>query len=387
MSNELVVSEKNSNTNSNVSIKPANKLVVTDSQIFKIVNTGPWQGLEEIKFEKLKTPLHKWMGKKIPATLWKQILSFFQWSYNETKSETVVNLFYHDVKGWVALVLPQEAYSGMTIKTLPNHPKVAETYTRLGEGWGVLTDEGHVTGVMMGTVHHHCGAAAFQSGTDRADEITSEGLHITIGNLDAPKYSIHGRTSYNGLITEANYTEWFQLPNAVVDLVPEEFHQEALKSLLTKKPKDIVFPDWWKENLIKVERVQNTIGYAGMYGSNGSYQGGYGQSGGHYYNNHSIDDLRGAGGSSVSDHKRNKKKHKNHSHHWWFENQLNEYCRSRNTTYKEILAELASIPDNLMPILGFMQKTHKGPFELSKDIHEIQDSYDDSTENGLIVTS
>jgi hypothetical protein len=47
---------------------------------------------------------------------------------------------------------------------------------------------------MFGTVHHHCSSSAFQSGTDHSDELSREGLHFTIGNLDKPfDLDIHAR--------------------------------------------------------------------------------------------------------------------------------------------------------------------------------------------------
>ncbi len=45
-----------------------------------------------------------------------------------------------------------------------------------------LTAEGYV---LYGTIHSHCDFSAFHSGIDDSDELNFDGLHITIGNVDA----------------------------------------------------------------------------------------------------------------------------------------------------------------------------------------------------------
>ena len=46
---------------------------------------------------------------------------------------------------------------------------------------------------MIGSIHSHQGASAFQSGTDSNDEITFPGLHITIGKIMQAIPDIHVR--------------------------------------------------------------------------------------------------------------------------------------------------------------------------------------------------
>ena len=183
-----------------------------------------------------------------------------------TNSEALVNLFYHDgAKEWEALVLPQEGYTGMTVKSLPDHPGRSEaiaTLPRLPGG----TWEPH------GTVHHHCRASAFQSGTDSADEAHKEGLHITIGNLGDKQYSIHARTSFRGVMSEASLIEWFDfdatgLPASVWNTVlahrlttPTGISFATPTDGSTSCWSDIdLFPAWWRNNVIKVERPVSAV--------------------------------------------------------------------------------------------------------------------------------
>ncbi|MCR6656606.1 MAG: hypothetical protein NVV63_12530 [Opitutus sp.] len=129
-----------------------------------------------------KVPLALWSGAPIPVSLWREVLAFFKWSYDTTKSETQVRLFYHFHRGeWRAHAFPQEKNSGMTTKELPDHPNMAADMK-------AILDDGFT---VWGTVHHHCAAQAFQSGTDLSDEQGQAGIHITVGNMDKPEHSIH----------------------------------------------------------------------------------------------------------------------------------------------------------------------------------------------------
>jgi hypothetical protein len=330
-------------------------LIVNKNKLYKRNEVGPLGGLVEVAFRTEDKVTHEWKGKKIPMGLWRQILSFFEWSYETTRSETMVHLFYHEDKGWVALVLPQAGHTGMTVELLPNHEKVAETYARLGEGWGVVTSGGYVTGILMGTVHHHCSASAFQSGTDKNDEITTEGLHITIGHVGSQKYSIDGRVSFNKTFTEANFADWFQLSPTIADLLPLEMHSAALAGTLTKKPAQITFPEWWKENVIKVERPA-TIGFHGQhkqYGENGYYGGDTR----HQYNN---------GGGKKGSNKGNA-----YGASFWFETKMDEFCKANNTTYKEVLEKVNNIPKDYAKVIAFMIKNHRDVDEMNKDVNDI----------------
>src|SRR5688500_3979304 len=46
-----------------------------------------------------KLPTVKWTGGKIPIPLWREILAFFKFSYDTTKSEVQVRLFHNFTTG------------------------------------------------------------------------------------------------------------------------------------------------------------------------------------------------------------------------------------------------------------------------------------------------
>lgn len=126
-----------------------------------------------------------WHGAKIKPWLWKGIKSFMLWSYQQFKSEAQLRLYYNDrLNRWRAMVLPQYIGTGMFSAEIPNHENMLDLhqFVREADGW-----------YEYGTVHHHCTAGAFQSGTDHRDEQSRPGLHITLGNITSNVLDIHAR--------------------------------------------------------------------------------------------------------------------------------------------------------------------------------------------------
>lgn len=216
------------------------------------------------------TPPARYKGPKIPLTLWREILTFFQWSYNTTKSEVQVRLFRHRKTGeWKAWALPQEKGSGMTTKEI-EHPNREADMKQFAEYDNV------------GTVHHHCAMGAFQSGTDKSDEANQPGFHITVGHMDKQVYDLHtriivtvpGELDKEGKVVraaqtfqfESVLTDWFELPEPIRKVIPEQFQGSVLDSFL-KGAADVTkekFPDRWKENLIERPPIAPA---AGAYGN------------------------------------------------------------------------------------------------------------------------
>lgn len=113
---------------------------------------------------------------KITLCQWRSVVSFFSKVNQKEKSEAQVRLFYSDERqNWRIWAFPQKSNTGMTTSELPEDP---EWNTQ----WNSATENGVY--YQWGTIHSHCNAGAFASGTDKNDEANSPGLHITIGHLD-----------------------------------------------------------------------------------------------------------------------------------------------------------------------------------------------------------
>jgi len=203
------------------------------------------------------TPAMRWSGSKIPQAVWREIVGFFQWSQEDTKSETQVRLLLNaDTGEFKAWAFPQKYGTGMTAKELSDHADYERQLNEqmAGGNW-----------IKFGTVHHHCSVGAFQSGTDSSDE-TEMGIHITLGNIGSPRHSIHGRVSLTipGTLapdgtaaTKAShayypavFADWFDCPDMPIVLT-ENLREEIVKHILCTPVEKPEFPPAWAENLIK----------------------------------------------------------------------------------------------------------------------------------------
>lgn len=216
------------------------QLIRDKDKLYQKVEAGPWQGLAPIKAT--EGPIqHRWTGPKRTIEQHRQVLAFFEWSHQTHKSEALV---YWLVNGerWQPFAPPQKG-RGMTVKVVEDHPDYRASFTRAGlEG-----------GELMGTDHHHCSCSAFQSGTDSHDELSREGLHLTVGDLGKPNYSLHGRSSFRQLITGIDWSEWFAVPEEYQHF-PAGVQAAILPHLLTAAVPSCIpgqdFPEWWAENYL-----------------------------------------------------------------------------------------------------------------------------------------
>jgi len=318
-------------------------LKTKDNKYFTRVEVGPWYAAMPVEVKECGAPCHRWGWKKIPISKWEQVLAFLKWSYDETKSEAMIHGFYHEELGWEFMPLPQEGHTGMSVKLLEDHPLRIPTFQRLGEGWDIKC-----------TVHHHCASAAFQSGGDRADEKSKEGLHITIGDLDKKTYSIHGRATpphhLKAEMTGVYATDWFEAPDDVQESAMKLFpndknrREELLSDYIDAKlvePADVLFPDWWKENVIKVERPVQT--YSGNSWTPTHYQGN---------GSSCVSQHRGYNGSAFYMRK-------------YMRDGLEKICASFQMTAGELL-ETIDLCLNESPIIELLHEMHENEFSLKE---------------------
>jgi hypothetical protein len=156
--------------------------VISESKLHEEVKNKLFTTYKPIELPVYEDLTPQWHGKKIPFAMWQEILAFMKHSYDVLKSETMCFLYYDEKKKqpWSFWVPPQIT-SGMTVKSDPDHINFQAQRAQYPD-------------TMFGTVHHHCGTSAFQSGTDEADETNREGFHFTVGHLDTPhNVDIHFR--------------------------------------------------------------------------------------------------------------------------------------------------------------------------------------------------
>lgn len=116
------------------------------------------------------TPRVDFTASKIPLDLIRRVTAFFRAVYLKHKSEAVGYLYYRSADGAWDFLPPTQTATGASA-SYDKAPK--------REGW-----------MVAGTIHSHAAMSAFHSGTDHADEEFFDGVHITVGKLDAvPEYS------------------------------------------------------------------------------------------------------------------------------------------------------------------------------------------------------
>ena len=194
----------------------------------------------------------EWEGPKMNVPnrdWWDEIMAFFEWTQREHHSEAQVRLFVNPTtREWKGWAFPQRGKTGMTTRELDAHPDTAIQRQQFGDGW-----------VYYGTIHHHCSCSAFQSGTDSANEVAQDGLHITIGKVGSPHYDIHARVYQSkyeltsvGLETFWDVTELYgNIPAHLKAVLPENVRSRlAAFDMCVPPPANTAFPEIWKQNYI-----------------------------------------------------------------------------------------------------------------------------------------
>jgi len=198
---------------------------------------------------------YEWTGPKMDPEMWRQVLAFFRWTYDTTKSESQVRLYVnYKTRVWRAWAFPQKEGTGMTALEIDN-PEAQEQRKQFsdGEGW-----------LYYGTVHHHCAASAFQSGTDEANEKGQDGLHITVGRIDSPQYDIHTRLYQSGYkLVDFDMAEFWDvgdplagIPEHIKAMLPADAKKKFIAIQMGTPPAATQeFPEIWRTNLIRPPRV------------------------------------------------------------------------------------------------------------------------------------
>lgn len=187
-----------------------------------------------------KEPFLQWRGPKFTWEMWSQMLAFFEWSYQEHKSEVQVRLYLNSEAGrWAVWAYPQTP-NGMTTTERGDSPDYATQRAQFPDPWQLL-----------GTVHHHCSAAAFQSSVDTQNERNQDGVHLTVGKIGSDEYDLHGRVVLRGAQYNIEWSEWFSVPENARTF-PAKLQTTVLNYFLRcPPPPGTPFPEIWKTNCVK----------------------------------------------------------------------------------------------------------------------------------------
>ncbi len=188
-------------------------------------------------------------GPKFSPEMWHQVMSFFRWTNKEMHSESQVRLYVNSKLGrWGAWAFPQEARTGMSAREIT----VQETPEQAGERFASWKSEPSGDWIYFCTVHHHCSAGAFQSGTDENNERGQDGLHITIGRMDADRHDLHARFYVNGNCFDPDLSLFWEIDLALAEMVPPGMLNEIARHQMCEKI-TVDFPDAWRKNIVEVK--------------------------------------------------------------------------------------------------------------------------------------
>jgi len=198
----------------------------------------------------------EWKKAKLSLELWHHIVGFMHWTQQKYKAEAQLRLYYNEVlQKWSAFPFPQSP-SGMTTKEDPEHEMMATLRAKAD-----LTDPNWLN---LGTVHHHCTTGAFQSGTDHKDEIDQDGLHVTLGHMEADELDIHARFSFSKkMLLVDNLSTFIDFDGHLSDTL--EKHTRIKESVIRQNGR-FPFPQWWKEAIFEKKIVASAFGNYGGYG-------------------------------------------------------------------------------------------------------------------------
>jgi len=191
----------------------------------------------------------EYAGPKFTPELWHQVLSFFRWTFKEHQSESQVRLYVNPKLGrWGAWAFPQVARTGMNAREMPT----PETPEKAKERFASWQSEPSDDWLYFGTVHHHCSASAFQSSTDEQNEWNQDGLHITVGRMDAEQHDVHARLYLDGNCYEPDLSQFWPIDPGLTGMVPPAMHHELARFQMGGKI-TVDFPDAWRVNIVDVQ--------------------------------------------------------------------------------------------------------------------------------------
>jgi len=151
---------------------------------------------------------------KLPPEVVVRALLFFRSIYRQLDSEAVVLLHYSQENRSYRLYCPEQTVSGMSVSHYDADGRL--------EGYQ-----------LVGSIHSHCDFGAFHSGIDRRDEHDFDGLHITIGRVDQPYFTVSCSVVVNDnrfptqpedVLTGVREVSWKPRPGFTYrrEMVPEE---------------------------------------------------------------------------------------------------------------------------------------------------------------------
>lgn len=204
------------------------KHIIHDNTVYELSESELFSNYKKLSVP-VKKPDPEWLGPKIPWDMWCELVAWCQVTQEKFKSEALAFLFFDIEKKKWSHWYPPQITQGMTVQADDD----SEEY-RL--------QRKHFPDLQFGSLHHHCTAKAFASGTDQSDEIDRDGFHFTIGNLESKEHGVHFRLCLEGTCYEMNPASVIE-PSPEVSQLPEKY-SKMVHSKMIQEPQDISLWDF-----------------------------------------------------------------------------------------------------------------------------------------------
>lgn len=135
---------------------------------------------------------------------------------------------------------------------------VPETPEKARERFASWNSEPSDDWLYFGTVHHHCSASAFQSSTDEQNEWNQDGLHITVGRMEADQHDLHARLYLGGNCFEPDMSLFWPIDPELAERVPPSMLDELARFQMCEKV-TVDFPNIWRANLVDVKSERSPL--------------------------------------------------------------------------------------------------------------------------------
>jgi hypothetical protein len=188
-----------------------------------------------------------WTGAPIDRTTFRTALAFLKWTHDRHQVEGQARFFYNvDTHKWLPVVLPQYIWSAGHTREVEenNETKEAILEKLFTAGYGEA-----------GTIHHHSGMGAFQSGGDKTDELSRHGFHVTVGHMHGDLADFHARATFKKINYEQEknmmiVAQW--LPGLRTRTIGGKYIQfNPMVNQYWLSLKDLPdFPEEWKDLLV-----------------------------------------------------------------------------------------------------------------------------------------
>lgn len=188
------------------------------------INEKTWASMTGDKFQEIKTEGTINLPK-VDKKTYKKVLLFLKLIHKEHKSE-----------GCVLLALKRNIdLESQTYRIIVPQQEVTNGHVDYKSGMKEAYEELEEDEYFVGTIHSHPNFAAYQSSTDKNDEDTFDGIHLTFGQIgQKDKIEVHQRFCLAGEIQhltnkKLKYCPTFQLNERDKTIIPREWLDKVRK--------------------------------------------------------------------------------------------------------------------------------------------------------------